>query len=156
MDFDKFLSAPLSHKTEAFPVPELSDWFPEGGAEWVVRGLTAAEMGRARAASTVGTDNAIAAIEALAGKGDKVESIRAMLGLSDKDVPEDVTRRIEMLLAGSVSPELGSGRRDVVVRLSEMYPNTFYQLTNAILSLTGQGPDLGKAPPSGKAPKSKG
>ena len=44
--------------------------------------------------------------------------------------------------------------RDVAVRLVENFPTVFWNLTNKILSLTGQGAELGKPKPSGKTRKS--
>ena len=80
----------------------------------------------------------------MAGAGDKAEAIRGAMGLSADEVPADVSRRIEMLTWGSVSPVLGMDGRDVAVRLGENFPTLFYQLTNRILELTGSGAELGK------------
>ena len=77
--------------------------------------------------------------------------IKAM-GLASEDVPGDISRRIEMLAAGSVAPQLGADNRDVAVKLAENFPTVFYQLSNAILSLTGQGAEPGKPKRSGKTP----
>jgi len=154
MDVQKFLNASLSHREATIEVPELADFFDEGKKpEWVVRSLTAAELGRAKA-SADRSDNLQALVEAAAGKGDKAEAIRKVLGVSDKDVPPDVSYRIDMLVSGSVSPVIGEEQRDVVVRLAENFPTVFYNLTNKILSLTGQGAEVGKRKPSGKAQKS--
>ena len=154
MDIQKFLNAALSPREHTVEVPELAAWFAEGEKpEWVVRGLTAAEMVRASLAAEQGTDNVRAMVAALAGEGDKANAIRRAMGLSDEDVPADVSRRIEMLAAGSVAPTLGSENRDVAVRLAETFPTVFYNLTNHILRLTGQGAELGKPKRSGKTPE---
>ena len=91
-------------------------------------------------------------VAALAGDGDKAAAIRQAMGLSNEDVPGDVSRRIEMLAAGSVAPLLGPDNRDVAVKLAETFPTVFYQLTNAITNLTGQGAEVGKPKRSGKTP----
>lgn len=155
MDLQKFLSAALVPRTEDVPVPELAAWFAEGEpAVWVIRGLTAAEMGRAREAAERGLDNVKALVEALAGDGaGKVVAIRKAFGLADDDVPADVSRRIEMLAAGSVSPALGMDSREVAVKLAETFPTVFFNLTNRILALTGQGAEMGKPKRSGKTPE---
>lgn len=155
MDIQKFLNAALTPRTEEVPVPELADWFAEGEpAAWIVRGLTAAEMGRAREAAERGLDNVRALVTALSGDGsDKVSAIRKAFGLADDDVPADVSRRIEMLSAGSVTPALGADNRDVAVKLAETFPTTFFNLTNKIIVLTGQGAELGKPKRSGKTPE---
>lgn len=155
MDLAKFLNAQLAPRELAVDVQELQAFFPEGEpCTWTVRGLTAAELGRANEAADR-NENLVALIEAMAGggEGEKVDAIRKTMGISDKDVPADISRRIEMLTAGSVSPELGPDRRDVAVRLAETYPVTFYDLTNKIRELTGAGAEVGKQKPSGKTKK---
>ena len=107
MDLNAFLAAALAPREQAVEVPELAAWFAEGEpAVWTVRGLSAAELGRAKEACARGLDNIRALVEAMAGdgNGDKAASIRRAFGLSTDDVPEDVSRRIEMLAAASVSP----------------------------------------------------
>ena len=124
-------------------------------AVWIVRGLTGVELGRAGLAAEAGRENTKKMLEALAGKPDDEfpEVVRRALGISETDVPPDVSKRIEMLMAGSVEPKLGLANREVAVRLNEVHPTIFFQLTNAILSLTGQGAVMGKQKPSGKAAK---
>lgn len=151
LDLQNFLNAALQPRQQSVDVPDLQAWFPEGAAAvWVVRGLTAAELARANQAGELGLDNVKAMIAALAGDGtDKAAAMRKTMGLSDEDVPADISRRIEMLAAGSVSPALGAGQRDVAVKLAETFPTVFYQLTHAIVNLTGQGAELGKPKRSG-------
>lgn len=154
MDIQKFLNAALRPREASIEVPELAQWF---GADerpvWVVRGLTAAELGRANQAAERGLDNVRALVAAMAGDGDKAGAIRKAMGLSDEDVPADISRRIEMLAAGSVAPALGGDNRDVAVKLAETYPTVFYNLTNQILTLTGQGAEMGKPKRSGTTPE---
>lgn len=153
MDLQKFLAAALVPRQETVAVPELATWFAEDATPvWVVRGLTAAELARANEAASGGLDKVRAMVSALAGDGDKAAAIRDVMGLSSEDVPADISRRIEMLAAGSVSPALGADNRDVAVKLAEAYPTTFYQLTNAITNLTGQGAEPGKPLRSGMPP----
>lgn len=155
MDLAKFINEPLAARTQTIAVPELEAFFGPGDKpEWTVRGLTAAELGRARLAAERGTENMRALIEAFAGDGDKAEALRRAAGVSEAEVPEDVSRRLEMLVAGSVEPQLGIEYRDVAVKLAESFPTVFYNLTNAIVNLTGQGAEVGKRPRSGKARKS--
>lgn len=148
MDLQRFLSAALQPRQEDVPVPELAEWF-DGVAVWTVRGLTAAELGRANQSAENGMEAVRAMVAAMAGDGDKASAIRRTLGLSDEDVPTDVSRRIEMLAAGSVSPAIGSENRDVVVKLAETFPTVFYNLSNRIINLTGQGAEPGKPTRSG-------
>ena len=120
--------------------PDACEWF---GKEWVVRGLTAAELARAREAGER-HDAVKSLVQAMAGDGDKAKAIRDAMGLSDEQIPADISRRIEMLTYGSVEPKLGVDLREVSVKVAESYPTLFYELTNRILELTGSGAELGK------------
>lgn len=153
MDLQKFLSADLHPRQLVHPVPELEPWFAPGSdLTWTVRGLTGVELSRANDAASGSLANVSAMIKAMAGDGDKAGAIRTAMGLSNDDVPSDVSRRIEMLAMGSVVPALGVDQRDVAVKLAETFPTAFYQLTNAIINLTGQGAELGKQMRSGQTP----
>lgn len=151
MDLNKFLAESLSPRTATIAVPELKGFFGKDKPEWKVRGLTGVELGRIKqTASAEGQEKLQALIAALAGAGDKAEALRAVMGVADGDVPEDISRRIEMLTVASVEPGLGTEKRDVAVKLAESFPTVFYNLTTQILSLTGQGAELGKPKRSGK------
>lgn len=153
MNLQRFLSAALSPRELETAVPELvGTLFDTEGepAVWTVRGLTAAELGRAKHASEEGLDTVKALVQAMAGDGDKAAQIRKAFGLGDDDVPQNISYRIEVLTAGSVSPALGAQNRDVVVKLAEAFPTTFYDLSNKVLNLTGQGAVLGKSRRSGR------
>lgn len=154
LDIQKFLNAALTPRQASVDVPELAAWFPKDAKPvWVVRGLTAAELGRANQAAERGMENVRAMVAAMAGEGEKAAAIRRAMGLSEDDVPADVSRRIEMLAAGSVQPALGAENRDVAVKLAETFPTVFYQLTNQIINLTGQGSEPGKQKRSGTTPE---
>jgi hypothetical protein len=152
LDLHAFLNATLQPRQQRVPVPELAHWLlPGAEAVWVVRGLSAAEMARANDAAEGGLAKVRALVAALAGDAaTKAADIRKTLGLSSDDVPADISRRIEMLAAGSVNPALGPDNRDVAVKLAEDFPSQFYLLTNAIINLTGQGAELGKPKRSGQ------
>ena len=149
MDTAKFLKQKFTARTEDVPVPELADFFGEEAPVWTIRGLTATELAKCKAAFDR-TETARAIIDAMSTDGEKSEGIKQALGLMDKDVPHDISRRIETLAIGSVSPEIGESNRDVAVKLSEVHPVTFYNLTNKIDGLTGQGYEPGKPKASGK------
>jgi len=154
MDLQKFLGEVFVPREETITVPELAAYFADGSpAEWTVRGLNASELARAELASQQGGDNARALISAFAGDGDKAEAMRKLAGVSEADAPADVARRIDMLATGSVAPLLGADNREGAVKLAETFPTTFYTLTNKILTLTGQGADVGKRKRSGTAEK---
>lgn len=153
MDLQRFLGSQLCQREAEIAVPELAQWYAEGEEPlWVVRGLTAAELARAREAAER-SDSVKALIGALAGDGDKAAALRDAMGLNDDEVPADVSRRIEMLAAGSVNPSIGTDNRDAAVRLAETFPVTFYSLTNKIQELTGMGAEPGKRRRSGATPE---
>lgn len=152
MNLQRFLSAALAPREVSTDTPELLGTLFEEGEKpvWTVRGLSAAELGRAKQASEEGLETVKALVQAMAGEGDKAAQIRKAFGLGDDDVPQNISYRIEVLAAGSVSPKLGAENRDVAVKLAETFPTTFYDLTNKVLNLTGQGAVLGKPKRSGK------
>ena len=146
----RFLNAPLHARQAEVETPELAGLiFDEGmPAVWTVRGLTAAEMGRAKQATDTGRERVLAMIEAV--DGDKAASIRKALGLGGDDVPDFVSLNTELIMAGSVFPPIGPEYRDAVVKLSEAFPMVFNRLASKIIDLTSQGADLGKPVTSGK------
>ena len=150
MDLDRFTQAKYSPRTEDVKVPDLAEYFADGeDAVWTVKGLTAIEVAQTKQ-SYDRSETARALIGALANSPDKIEAVTSALGLTGSDVPQDVSRRIESLMLGSVSPKIDANSRDAVVKLAETFPVTFYELTNKIDSLTGQGQEPGKPKPSGK------
>lgn len=150
IDLEKFGREAFAPRTQDVHVPELAQWYGDDKPVWTVRGLTAAEYARCIHAAGDGRERAAALVAALSGGGDKAEAMRKLAGISEEDVPESVSRKIEFLSIGSVSPEIGSDNRDKVVLLSEAFPHVFFRLTAAIDELTGKGQEVGKRKPSGK------
>lgn len=154
MSFDskKFLKTKFVPRIEDHPVPDLRDFFPEGAESvWRVRGLTGQELGRAEEAAARNKD--IAAILAgLTGVEDKekTDAMKDLLGIGG-NTPQDVAKRLELLAIGSVDPVC---TLDLAVRVCEVFPIEFYQLTNKISLLTGKGQMPVKQPPSGETSKS--
>jgi hypothetical protein len=141
---EQFQRAEFAARTVTVEVAGLADFFgPDEKPEFTVRGLTAIELHRAMEAGQ--RQHAIdGVIKALASQKDQVESIRRALGLN-ADTPGEVAKRIEMLVVGSVSPKLD---HHTVVKIGEVCPVEFMDLTNRIVGLTGQGADRVKPPPS--------
>ena len=127
----------MEARTEDIPVPDLLAFFLDNEpAVWTVRGLAGQELGRANEAAA--KNKLVAAtMDALAGMSarEQIEEIKNALGLGG-NVPDDIAKRIEYLTAGSVKPAI---TQEVAVKLCETYPIEFYELTNAIIRLTGQG-----------------
>ncbi len=151
-DLQRFLNAAISLREKAVPVPDLAGFFPEGvEPAFVVRALSGEEIFRA-ADAAARDQKMVAAVQAIssAAQADKfAEAFKDLIG--SEDVPEDMRRRIEHLLAGVVEPKLD---REAVLRLIAFYPTTAGQLHNEILILISQGPDLGKAGGSTETPTS--
>ena len=156
MDLTKFMAANFAQREAIIDVPELKEFFgKDEKPQWTVRGMTAAELGRAKETASEGMSTLRSLISALSGSdAEKASAIREAAGLSDEAVPQDVAQRIEFLMAASVSPKLEAEQRDIAVKLAEHFPTTFYSLTNKILELTGQGSEVGKRRVSGKAKES--
>ena len=153
MSFDpqRFSQAPLAPRTAEVAVPDLAPWFGPGEKPvWIVRGLTGDDIARASEAA----DKAAkirAAVQALLGGGEgRREAFAAILGVGD-DVPDDLIKRYEHLMSGSVEPKCD---RELAIKLFAAFPVVAFQLTNKILELTGLGADPGKAPGSGPMPES--
>ena len=100
-------------------------------------------MQRANEAKT-GQKGLEAVIGAIASQKDQVAQIRKALGLS-ADVPGEIAKRVEMLVQGCVSPKLTHAD---AVKLGEVCPVEFYELTNRIFVLSGKGSSMVKPPPS--------
>lgn len=153
-DLDRFRScaSQLSPRTAAVPVDDLAHWFQDGANPvWTVRGLTGVEIATANDAS--GRARLYAAtVEALASAAhsDQAEALKKLFG-ADGEPPEDLAKRFDHLVFGSVDPKIA---REDAIRLFALYPVVGYQLTNKILELTGLGPDLGKVPRSTDSPMS--
>ena len=146
-----FMSANLALREEVVKLPALADWF-DGEPEITVRGLTAPEFAKAQEASvkhkTLGAFTA--AIGSQLSDKEMKSTLDKALGVSDDPEPE-VVKRLEMLVAGCVKPEI---TLDVAVRLSNTFTIEFYQLTNTITKLTGLGAEaIKKRKPSGKTKK---
>ena len=137
---DKFEQAEFVPRTKSVAVPALADFFGSDETPvWVVRGLTSNELHRAINAKVTSklTDEVVKAIDS---GGDIAKELQKKLGLG-KDVPAEVAKRLEMLVAGSVEPEI---TLQVAVKLAENFPVDFLTLTNEITELTGMGFDSAK------------
>ena len=142
MSFDlaAFERAEFTPRKGSVPVPALATFFHEGAEPvWEVRSLTAAELhvaledgARQKSVESV--------VQALTDKKDQVEAVRRALGLT-KGAPGEISKRISMLVQGSVNPVL---TRPLAVKLAERFPIEFMLITNEISSLTGQGAELVK------------
>ncbi|MBE9533900.1 MAG: hypothetical protein IMF03_02790 [Proteobacteria bacterium] len=154
MGFDakKFLQTQLVPREETVPVPDMKDFFPEGEKpEWKVRGLTGVELARSNEAVARNKDIA-AILEGLISQNNqaKIDSVKQLIGTDDK-VPNDIAKRIELFIMGSVE----AVDIDIANKICTAFPVEFFEITNKITVLTGQGHVPGKPKPSGETQKSK-
>lgn len=153
-DSKRFAREKFEPRTESVPVPALADWFGEGeAAEWKVRGITGNESARINEAATKAraTGDLAAALASAAGSKERIDGILTAAGLPTdaKQTPEDMVRRLEMLVIGSVEPAIDL---PVALQLAKAFPFEFFQLTTRIIALTGLGHIPGKPKPSGSEP----
>ena len=165
MAFDKnaFMQARFIPRTQAVPVPGLADFFPKEEIEegevqpvpqWIVRGMDANEFARCQEEADK-RDKLGTLVQAISMSGPtsaKVQKVREALGIVADEVPGEVAKRLEMLTIASIDPVIPI---EVAVRVAETRPIEFYDLTNVIITLTGQGKDIEKKSiPSGDQSKS--
>lgn len=145
-DTNAFLSAEFTQRTQEVSLPALQSWFTGKDEKPVfkVRGLNASEIARSNDTAKR-NENIEAIIKSVTDKQGQVAKVMAELGIS-KDMPDDILKRLDQLVAGSVEPKFDY---PLASKLAEVYPIEFYQLTNAILVLTGLGMDVVKQHPSG-------
>jgi hypothetical protein len=141
-DVNKFLQTSFKHRTEAVPVPDMKEFFEEESKpEFIVRGLTGQEIGRcAEAATKRESVNMLISGLMTTVTQETVEAAKDVLGVG-KDTPQDIAKRIEHLVAGSVDPVCSL---DLAVKVCETFPIEFYQITNKIMELSGRGQVPGK------------
>lgn len=156
MELEKFLQQEFRHREFTLDVPELAPWFGKKPPQWTLRTLTAAEIGRVRAAvAEIVKDRVEAMVLAASGDGGVLENAKELLEFYGKEVPTETSRRIELLVAASVNPDL-TGNRMVAVKLSEAFPALFAKLTDKVAELYEQGQEPGKPQASGETQQSGG
>lgn len=139
----KFNTTQFKDRTFDVPVPELKSFFEEGDKPiWTVKCLGANEIAIANKAMQSNKDlKEIVAALVSNNSTEKIEAIQEAMGLQAGAVPEDIVRRISMLVSGSLEPKCD---QEAAVRISTAYSTVFYRLTNKILSLTGEGMEVGE------------
>ena len=141
-NIEQFKNTKFTDRTAEVALPVLAQFFADDVKPvFTVRGLTAAELGRANE-EAANNRNMAALAEGLIAADDqgKIEAMRELVGLSD-NVPDDIVKRHSLLAMGSVDPQLDHG---AAVLIAERCPVEFYQLTTKILQLTGEGRVPGK------------
>lgn len=137
---DRFNAAKGKPREATMPFPELAEFFDEGERPlWTVRGLEGPELFIALEAEARHAGLA-KLVEAAASGTDMVGALRAAAGIP-AGTPGEMAKRLEMLVAGSVSPKIDL---PTAVNIATRFPIDFINLTQKISALTGQGFDLGK------------
>ncbi len=148
-DVQGFARATWVHRTQEVPVPELADYFAPGDPPvFIVRGLSADELYKIRsAASRHKVLEGIAEGLAEGSKSGAARAIASALGGAETLDPA-TPRAMETLIAGCVEPPCDL---DLARLLESKHGLIFMRLSDAIMTLTGQGGEVEKkAAPSGK------
>lgn len=146
-DAKKFRKTKYTKRTEDIDVPDLAQFFPEDEKPvWKIQGLTGQELGDTKEAAAK-NKNFAAMIDAIASKTtkEKIEGMKTALGVGT--LSDNIAERIEQLVLGSIEPKIDT---EIAVLLCTRYPVDFYNITNKILILTGQGMKPGELKSSGK------
>ena len=145
-DVKRFMSARFVPREEDVPVPDMREYFGEDEKPvWRVKGLAGQELGLANA-SAERNRNIEAVLEGIvsAVSAKKAEAVRKLVG-DRKDVPDDIAKRLEMFVLGSVAPEADM---ELALKICRVFPVEFYSITNTISKLTGMGHETKKKPTS--------
>jgi len=153
LDIKAFINEQFKPRTKDMPVPQLAKWFKNGAKPiWKVRSIDADEIGRAdEATANEGVTTKL--LEALTSMNspEVSEKVKELMGKS-ADTPKTTAKRVYHLIYGSVDPKCDF---ELAGKLRKSFPVIFYELTNEILSLSGQGFEPGKQKPSGVTKGSK-
>lgn len=140
---NKIQSSVWTPRTGEFKSETLRRIFPEGVEPVIkIRQLTLTELVKVREA-----DDQMTAVkemvEALAGAAgnERTEALKRALGLGD-EVPSAAKKAHIIISLGTVEPQIDL---ESAVYLGEYFPVEASQLSQAILTLTGQGAELGKS-----------
>ena len=149
-DLEGFRRAEFSARQEEVDVSDsaLAAFFPDDEkALWTVRGLDGSELQECMDAKE--KQKEITSILKLVSENKEMaDKVRAASGMSDKETPAEMVKRLEMLLIASVNPKLN---RPDVVKIAKVAPIEFLQLTAQISRLTGEGFSLVKPEAASKA-----
>ena len=148
---ESFMSSRFEPRTAGVRIKksDLQGFF-EGEEEpvWTVRGLTGEELGKALEASS-NLEKVQEAVSTLMSNNSQ-EIADSVKTLFNKERPEDIVKRLEFLVMGSVDPECDL---QMAVKVCKNFPVEFFDLTNKIRNLTGLGHSIAKKKPSGETQK---
>jgi hypothetical protein len=158
IDIKKFKTAKFKDRTEEIKVDQLKSFFPkEDKPVWIIRAITGEEMYFVRAAVEKSRNIEQVLSQLVSGTSkQKAEAAVKVLGLDEKDLPEDYIRRLHILRYGSIDPNLRDEVEglEICKKIAQTHPTLFNTLTDRIMQLTGLG-KLGEVSASGNKQKSK-
>jgi len=138
-DLDALKKAEIEARTSEVRAEALQGFFEEREEPiFRVRGLYGREMALVREAMDRHANmqdvvNALSTADQ--GTQDRIEAIREALGVSTT-LPNELVRRIETMKYGTVDPEIDE---EGAKRIAKGWPIAFFNITEEILRLTGQG-----------------
>ena len=153
MDLAAFRGARFEVRTARVELPAYAAAAGLPDASMLVRGLTADEINRAKAARKNG-ELAEQLAEAMARRsgGDAKRAMQGLFGHGD-DVAPDTVVQMETVATGVVEPS--DWTLADAVKISNDFPTDFAQLFIGIMQLTGAGKTLAGSPTSGQATPAK-
>ena len=142
MGFDvaKFERAELVPRTKEVAVPTMGEFFGEDDERlWTVRGLDSNELHTCLSADDTkkALQKIVATLEQVSNQATGPAHALAL----DKSTPGEIAKRLEMLVLGSVEPEISM---PIAVKVAKTFPVDFLALTNEISTLTGMGYEYSK------------
>ncbi|EMG36614.1 hypothetical protein PCS_02626 [Desulfocurvibacter africanus PCS] len=146
MDIKAFMRAEFAPRESEVRIPELAAFFPEGSEPvFRVRGLSGPELAQV---NEEGSKDFESLVQGLLSQdvADTVQALKRKYGVDGKLTP-DFKKRLKMLELGSVEPRLDW---QACIKLAQVLPVDFYNLTQIVTKLTGAGHVPGKVQPSGK------
>lgn len=107
---------------------------------WKVRGLTGMEIGKTKIAvhKEKAYDALLTALKS-DNVSDKVDAIKELLSMGNSRKQGDIAERLFQMVEGSVEPKCTLERAIKVCKVSAV---DFYNITNKILELSGQGQEI--------------
>lgn len=143
-DTRAFEKASFTTRTATVKVPALAAFFKDGEpAEFTVRGLTGNEMMQCTDAAKKRA-NVELVVDALQLTSEHKKDFEKLLG-NVSDLSAEIVRRLEMLTINFPDIKL-----PIWIKVCDAFPVVFFDLTQNILELTGQGKAVEKPLPSGE------
>jgi hypothetical protein len=140
-----------NHKTKPVKAEQLADALFGGNREEAylhIRALSANEIYLAKQNIESSTPlKMLGKGLAAANQTDVSEALKQVFGVSAQDATAmDYTYRFYMMLYAVIDPDTQKQLFDFedVARIAEYWPATFMLVTNEIISLSGEGPDVGE------------